>query len=90
MKWVVTVEVDGGEEGVQGLLDGADGGYARYRIHRAPSAMAGVDTPEVPVERELVIYELDKEEDIERLISALQKTSKSLQTNIQCSSWESI
>lgn len=89
-KWAVTVEVDGGEEGVEELFDGADAGYARYRIHRAPSAMAGVDTPEVPAPRVLVIYELDEKEDIEKLISALHKPSESLQINIQCSSWESI
>lgn len=89
-KWVVTMEVDGGEEGVEGLLNGEDGEYGRYRIHRAPTAITGVDTPEIPVPMELVIYELDKEEDIERLISTLHKTSESLQINIQCSSWESI
>lgn len=88
-KWVVTVEVDGGEESVKELLDGAKG-YARYRIHRAPTAMAGADTPEIAVPRELVIYELDREEDIEPLINTLHKTSESLQINIQCSSWESI
>jgi len=89
-KWIVTVEVDGGEEGVEGLSNGTDGAYARYRIHRAPTAMAGIDTPEITVPRELVIYELDKEEDIERLINTLHKTSGSLQINIQYSSWKSI
>lgn len=88
-KWVLTVEVDGGEESVKELLDGAEG-YARYRIHRAPTAMAGADTPEIAVPRELVIYELDREEDIEPLINTLHKTLESLQINIQCSSWESI
>lgn len=89
-RWIVTVEIGGGEEGMQGLLDGVDGGYARYRIHRAPTAMAGANSPEIPVLKELVIFELDKEEDIERLISALQQTSEPLRINIQCSSWESI
>lgn len=88
-RWIVTVEVEG-KEGVEGLLDRVDGGYARYRIHRAPTAIVGTDAPEISVPRELVIYVLDQKEDIEMLIKSLHDTSENLQIRIQCSSWESI
>ena len=62
----------------------------RYRIHRAPTAMAGEHSVEVHAPRELLIYGLGSKDDIERVAQSLREALDGLRVEFEWESWEAI
>lgn len=90
-KWIVTLETDARELPKDILHPGnRDLGmrYMQYSIHRAPTAMVGVNSPQFHIPGELMILELDREQDVEIVIASLHERSQGYR--VQLSVWESI
>lgn len=65
-RWIVTLETDASELPKYMLAANGDTyleevRYTQYSIHRAPTTMAGVNSPQFHVPEELMIFELDSD-----------------------------
>lgn len=62
----------------------------RYKIHRAPTAMAGEHSVEVHVPKGLFIYGSDNKDDIERVAQSLHEALDGVRVDFEWTSWEAI
>lgn len=94
-KWIITAEIDVGDgdgtaQKVDSVLNERVEGVrtSRYRINRAPTAINGLDVPEFPVPRELVIYSTNQKEDIDRAARELEQKLQGVGASVKLSTWE--
>ena len=94
-KFISTVEIDARNEHEE-IVDKRMNEHLpmlkcrRYKIHRAPTAMAGEHSVEVHAPKDLFIYGSDNKDDIERVAQSLHEALDGVRVDFEWTSWEAI